>query len=84
MLENYLILRYGFIKSHSLSMYTAHLFHKCNWCHVIDTVTLLCCCLLLNLCVICLCLCLSNPIWGVMCLVEHTHNDGTPFLELRL
>ena len=33
---------------------------------------------LLNLFVICLCLCLSNPIWGDMCLVELTHNDGTP------
>jgi len=40
--------------------------------------TLLCRCLLLNLFAICLCLCLSNPIWGAMCLVEHTHNDGTP------
>jgi len=34
--------------------------------------------LLLNLFVICLYLCLFNPIWGAMCLVEHTHNGGTP------
>jgi len=38
MLENYLILRYSFTKSHSLSMYTTRMLHKCNWCHVIDTV----------------------------------------------
>ena len=38
MLENYLILRYSFTKSHSLSMQTTHLSLKCNWCHVIDTV----------------------------------------------
>jgi len=38
MLENYLVLRYSFTKSHSLSMYTTHLFHKYNWCHDIDTV----------------------------------------------
>jgi len=38
MLENHLVLRYSFTKSHSLSMQTTHLFHKCNWCHVIDTV----------------------------------------------
>jgi len=38
MLENYLVLRYSFTQSHSLSMQTTHLFHKCNWGHVIDTV----------------------------------------------
>jgi len=38
-LENYLVLKYSFAKSHSLSVQTTHLFHKCNWCHVIDTVT---------------------------------------------
>jgi len=37
-LENYLVLRYSFTKSHSLSVKTTHLFHKCNWCHVTDTV----------------------------------------------
>jgi len=37
-LENYLVLRYIFTKSHTWSMQTTHLFHKCNWCHVIDTV----------------------------------------------
>jgi len=37
MLENF-ILRYSFTKSNSLSIYTIHLFHKYNWCHVIDTV----------------------------------------------
>jgi len=33
-----LVLRYSFTNSHNLSMYTNHLFHKCNWCHVTDTV----------------------------------------------
>jgi len=38
MLEKYLVLRYNFTKSHNLSMWTSYLFHKCNRCHVIDTV----------------------------------------------
>ena len=37
-LEKYLVLRYSFTESHNLSMWTSYLFHKCNRCHVIDTV----------------------------------------------
>ena len=31
-----------------------------------------------NLSFLYLCLLVFNPIWGAMCLVEHTHNGGTP------
>ena len=40
--------------------------------------TLLCRCLLLNLFVICLCLSAQPHLGCYMCLVEHTHSDGTP------
>jgi len=41
-LEKYLVLRHSFTKSHNLSIWTNHLFHQYNWCHVIDTVVQLC------------------------------------------